>query len=168
MFLLLLTVSKVKSKVRNKTKHSDPYTPSALIVILCSQKETCSIIMQRTAVFYTTISRLHYISKYTSVSAGQNWASVLQCINQIRSNQPWSSLPMVLFDRISCLLAIYQQNMGKCWHCLLFIQLNTPTYCLIFEQCHTMEKICSCSLDSDRLIVALYSYLQQVVAGHLM
>ena len=48
--------------------------------------------MQCAAVFYTAISRLHFISKHTSVSTDQNWATVLQCMNQISPGPPCQGL----------------------------------------------------------------------------
>lgn len=63
--------------------------------------------MPSTAVFYTAISRLHFISKHTSVSTDQNWATVLQCINQISLGPPCQEF--ILIETRA-----YQQNMETC------------------------------------------------------
>lgn len=78
--------------------------------------------MQCTAVFYTAISRLRFISKHTSVSTDQNWATVLQRMNQISLGS------FILIETLTYL----PKNMVTCKHIGSLLRL-TPTPCLSFE-----------------------------------
>lgn len=112
-----------------------------------------------TAVFYTAISRLHFISRHTSVSTDQNWATVLQCINQISPGPPCQGF--ILTETLA-----HQQNMEKCKRACSSSSLIRRE----FHEYHTKGQICSCRvciLAGHYESVVLYNYFQQVLAGHL-
>lgn len=111
-----------KLKVKQETRVHKEISPISLLCFLigifCSQKETCSIIIQCTAVFYTAISRLRFISKHSSVSTDQNWATVLQCLNQIGPGPPCQGL--LLIETLTYLLFINKMQKDFKQVCSLF------------------------------------------------